>query len=117
VQAKEIIEELATFDDAGVEGAFVFTFVSPTSLYASDPRFDSAMGSYSLVKSYPEKDTFDEIVSQTRRQGKEFLGVDLASEELLKFAGEFDKKGTTYPEMPWEPKESFNAVADYYANH
>jgi len=23
--------------------------------------------------------------------------------------------GTTYPEMAWEPKEAFRAVADYYA--
>jgi len=23
--------------------------------------------------------------------------------------------GTTYPDMPWEPKEAFRAVADYYA--
>lgn len=22
-----------------------------------------------------------------------------------------------YPDMPWEPKESFHAVADYYAAH
>jgi hypothetical protein len=24
------------------------------------------------------------------------------------------KHGTTYPDMAWEPKESFRAVADYY---
>jgi hypothetical protein len=24
------------------------------------------------------------------------------------------KHGTTYPDMPWEPKASFRAVADYY---
>lgn len=27
-----------------------------------------------------------------------------------------DKHGTTYLDMPWEPKEAFKAVADYYAN-
>lgn len=26
-------------------------------------------------------------------------------------------KGTTYPDMNWEPKQSFHAVADYYAGH
>jgi hypothetical protein len=26
-------------------------------------------------------------------------------------------KGTTYPDMNWEPKQSFHAVADYYASH
>ncbi len=117
LQAKEIIEQLVTFDAAGVEGAFVFTFVSPTSTYAPDPRFDGDMGSYSLVKSYPEKDTFEQITLQTERQGKELLGVDLAPEEMSKFTGEFDKRGDTYTDMPWEPKEAFRAVASYYARH
>jgi hypothetical protein len=27
------------------------------------------------------------------------------------------KHGITYPDMTWEPKESFKAVADYYAKH
>jgi hypothetical protein len=26
-------------------------------------------------------------------------------------------KGTTYPDMTWEPKQSFHAVASYYAAH
>src|SRR5262249_12396792 len=26
-------------------------------------------------------------------------------------------KGMTYPDMPWEPKQSFRAVADFYAGH
>lgn len=26
-------------------------------------------------------------------------------------------KGTTYPDMSWEPKQSFRAVADFYAEH
>lgn len=25
--------------------------------------------------------------------------------------------GTSYPDVPWEPKQAFGAVADYYANH
>ena len=25
------------------------------------------------------------------------------------------RHGTTYPDMAWEPKESFTAIADYYA--
>jgi hypothetical protein len=24
--------------------------------------------------------------------------------------------GTTYPDLPWEPKEGFRAVADYYGH-
>ena len=116
VQAKEIVEELAIFDSAGVEGAFVFTFVSPTSAYNEDPRFDMDLGSFSLVKSYPEKDTFKQIVSESAKQAKE-LGIDSAPDLSDKFANVIGKHGSTYPDMPWEPKESFRAVADYYAKH
>ena len=42
--------------------------------------------------------------------------LDMASYSLVKSCAD-NKHGTTYPEMPWEPKESFRAVADYYANH
>ena len=79
VQARELTDVLSILDGVGVDGAFVFTFVSPTSPYNEDPRRDLDMASYSLVKSY------------------------------------VDKHGTTYPDMPWEPKKSFKAVADYFA--
>jgi hypothetical protein len=79
VQAHELTDQLATLDEVGVEGAFVFTFVAPTSPYAQDPKYDLDMASYSLVKTYA------------------------------------DQHGTTYPDLPWEPKEAFHAVADYYA--
>jgi len=39
--------------------------------------------------------------------------LDMASYSLVK--SYYDKHGTTYPDMTWEPKESFRAVADYYA--
>ena len=40
--------------------------------------------------------------------------LDRESASLVKsYAG--GRHGVTYPEMPWEPKESFRAVADYYA--
>jgi hypothetical protein len=42
--------------------------------------------------------------------------LDMASSSLVKYY-EGGARGTTYPDMPWEPKESFRAVADYYANH
>ena len=79
VQARELTDVLSILDGVDVDGAFVFTFVSPTSPYNEDPRRDLDMASYSLVKSY------------------------------------VDKHGTTYPDMPWEPKKSFKAVADYFA--
>jgi hypothetical protein len=81
LQARELTDVLSILDGVGIDGAFVFTFVSPTSPYNEDPKYDLDMASYSLVKSYA------------------------------------DKHGVTYPDMPWEPKESFKAVAKYYANH
>jgi hypothetical protein len=42
--------------------------------------------------------------------------LDMNSYSLVK-SYEGGKHGTTYPDMTWEPKESFNAVADYYAKH
>jgi hypothetical protein len=41
--------------------------------------------------------------------------LDMASYSLVKSYA--NRHGTTYPDMPWEPKESFAAVAEYYANH
>ncbi len=79
LQARELTDVLSILDSVGVDGAFVFTFVSPTLPYNEDPTYDLDMASYSLVKSY------------------------------------VDKHGATYPDMPWEPKASFKAVAEYYA--
>ena len=42
--------------------------------------------------------------------------LDMASSSLVKYYDD-GKHGTTYPDMPWEPKESFRAVADYFAKH
>ena len=42
--------------------------------------------------------------------------LDMASSSLVKYYDD-GKHGVTYPDMPWEPKESFKAVADYYAKH
>ncbi len=119
LQAREVADQLAVLDSTGVDGTFVFTFVSPTSPHLEDPRFDSDMGSFSLVKSYPEKDTIEEMSKQSAGQGKEFLGVDVDPSFLIKFANtdEIGKHGNTYPDMTWEPKESFGSVAEYYVNH
>lgn len=42
--------------------------------------------------------------------------LDMAGSGLVKYF-EGGRKGSTYPDMPWEPKESFRAVADYYSRH
>ena len=52
LQARELTDQLGVLDDAGVDGAFVFTFVSPILMYNEDPHYDFDMASYSLVKSY-----------------------------------------------------------------
>jgi hypothetical protein len=81
VQARELTDVLGILDGVGVNGVFVFTFVSSTLTYSADPRYDLDMPSYSLVKSFA------------------------------------DKHGVTYPDMSWEPKKAFKAVADYFAKH
>jgi len=80
MQAREVVETLGVLDAAGVDGAFIMTFVEPLNVYNKDPRHDLDMNSFALVKSLA--------------------------------AG---RHGTTYPGMTWEPKESFRAVADFYA--
>jgi hypothetical protein len=117
LQAREVVDQLRLLDQAGVEGAFVFTFVSPNSPYNEDPRSDSDLGSFSLVKSYVEKETVEEFAQQVVRQGKELLGVELDPKVLVKFESNVGKHGETYPDMTWEPKESFRAVGDYYSKH
>jgi hypothetical protein len=77
-QARELTEVLTIFDEAGVDGAFIMTFVDPLHPYREDPQYDLDMASYGLVKSYE------------------------------------NQRGTTYPEMAWEPKEAFKAVSDFY---
>ena len=95
----------------------MFTFVSPNSPYNDDPRFDSDMGSYSLVKSFAQKESAEEHANQVAKQGKALLGVELDPKILDKFGGNIGKHGETYPDMPWEPKESFKAVAEFYKDH
>ena len=41
--------------------------------------------------------------------------LDLASYGIVKVFD--DRRGDTYPEMPWEPKAAFAAVAEYYRDH
>ena len=82
LQARELSETLASLDAAGVDGAFVSTFLSAIHPYDEDPRYD----------------------------------LDMAASTLVKTLGR-GRHGTTYPDMPWEPKASFRAVSDYYSRH
>jgi hypothetical protein len=42
--------------------------------------------------------------------------LDMAASTLVKYF-EGGRKGSTYPDMPWEPKASFKAVSGYYSEH
>jgi hypothetical protein len=55
LQARDVSEMLGLLDGAGVEGAFVMTFVSPIAPTDDDPRYDLDMNSYSLVKTYTNR--------------------------------------------------------------
>jgi len=41
--------------------------------------------------------------------------LDMASSSLVRYLEH--GRGSTYPDMPWEPKEAFRAVAEFYASH
>jgi hypothetical protein len=88
-QAREIADLLKVNDAAGVEATFVFTFVQP-----------------------PQQAS----VWERRRRARVRFDPDIISYSLVKWLPE-GRHGTVYPEMTWEPKESFRAVADYYARH
>lgn len=55
LQAQELADLLALLEGAGVDGAFVYTFVAPELPYHEDPRYDLDMASYALVKSYADR--------------------------------------------------------------
>lgn len=78
VQAREIDEIMTIHETSGVEGTFVFTFVTPALCYNENPVKDMDMAGYGIVKSYD------------------------------------GKNGSTYPGMPWEPKEAFYTLAKRY---
>ena len=117
LQARELVDQLGALDAAGVEGAFVQTFVVPNSPYRPDPRYDTDMANFSLVKSFPEAETAEEFRRQAIRGASEMMGIDLDPHVLDGFSGPTGEHGVTYPDLPWEPKESFRAVAAYYATH
>jgi len=80
LQANAITTTLELLKNAGVDGVFVITFVTPIFPYNDNPKYDLDMSSFSLVKSYTK-----------------------------------GNKGLIYPDMPWDPKKSFYAVANFYS--
>lgn len=53
VQADQLTELLDIYDDARVDGAFVFEFIEPYNPHTADPRFDADMAGYGIVKVLP----------------------------------------------------------------
>jgi hypothetical protein len=89
-QARELSELLRINDEAGVDSTFVFTFVEPGAGLTDDRE------------------------RQLARALK--FDLDIVRYSLVKSFLD-GRRGTLYPDMPWEPKESFRAVAEYYGNH
>ena len=90
LQANELIKQLEILDSTGIDGAFIFTFVQPLDL-SKDPF---------LMSMLPNL-TFD---------------PDISSYSLVKSFPD-GRFGNDYPDMTWEPKRSFTAVANYYSIH
>jgi hypothetical protein len=65
---------------------------------------DSAFVFIFALHSYPH-----------RPDGDPREDLDLASYGIVKVYE--DRLGATYPDMPWEPKAAFTALADYYREH
>jgi hypothetical protein len=86
-QANEVRALLELNRSAGAYGTFVFTFVEPGA------GLPPGVGTGALASL-----DFD---------------PDLPRYALVKTFPD-GRRGTTYPDMPWEPKESFYAVADVY---
>ncbi len=90
-QANELTALLTLNEAAGVYGTFVFTFIETGAgaLPGTDPTLR------------PRLD-FD---------------PDLPRYSLVRAFYPEARRGTTFPDVAWEPKESFHAVANYYRNH
>lgn len=87
-QANEVATLLRLNDEAGAYGTFVFTFIEPGA--GLPPGVSGA--------SLPKLD-FD---------------ADLPRYALVKSFYPEAQRGATYPDVAWEPKESFRAVASLY---
>jgi hypothetical protein len=83
-QATYLRELLDVFAAEGVDAAFVYTFARYDLPYRDDPRFDLDMTSAGVVKVLDGQN------------------------------GAHDPRGRRYPEMPWEPKAAFDALADWF---
>jgi len=89
-QAREVTDLLRVNDEAGVDATFVFTFVEPGA-------------------GLPEGTDRGRLPALA-------FDLDIVRYSLVKTLPA-PRPGATYSDLPWEPKESFRAVADYYGTH
>jgi hypothetical protein len=89
-QAREVADLLRVNDEGGVDATFVFTFVEPGAVLE------------------------DSVEHQMVRDLK--FDLDIVRYGLVKSFLD-GRHGAVYADMSWEPKESFKAVAEYYARH
>jgi hypothetical protein len=83
-QAAYVCELLEVFEAEGVDAAFVYTFARYDLPHREDPRADLDLASRGVVKV------------------------------LDRQSGAGDPRGRRYPDMPWEPKAAFDALADWF---
>lgn len=84
-QANYVRELLDAFDAEGVDIAFVYTFARYDLPRRADPSADLDLASRGVVA----------VLDSERHPG--------------------DSGGRRYPDMPWEPKTAFDAVADWFS--
>jgi len=85
-QAQLIGELIDLFADAGVYGAYVFTFMEPGNLRSDEPRFDLDMASYGVVAPQPTPE-------QDRLEWTPKLAFDTVAARYARFAREADEAG------------------------
>jgi hypothetical protein len=83
-QATYLRELLDVFEAEGVEAAFLYTFARYDLPHREESRADLDMASAGVVKVLDGQ------------------------------GGARGPRGQRYPDMPWEPKAAFTALADYY---
>ncbi len=83
-QASYLRELLEVFDAEGVDAAFAYTFARYDLPHRDDPRLDLDRASAGIVKV---------LDGESRARGA---------------------RGRRYPDMPWEPKAGFDALADCF---
>ncbi len=83
-QATYLRESLDVFEAEGVDAAFVYTFARYDLPHRDDPRVDLDLASRGVVSVFDGR------------------------------SNPPDPRGRRYPEMPWEPKAAFDALADWF---